>query len=472
MHTVLYISQYFRPSTGASGTRASRFVEALRDRGVKVVVLTTGATAGLEVEGSDLVILRVGPRGDLPGEAGGGCGPSWPWWRVLPGPDAEGRLARAMLRAARWLIGAYEVNLVLASGPPFCLLAVAHEAAAGRDLPLVVELRDAWYTGMAWPYRSVFSRRAARGWERRCLLRARRIITVTDAVKGMLGEAYGVEVSRKIHTVRHGFDPVAATGGASDEVGFLAAPREPGTGQIHSALQYRPFTIAYVGQIRGIDVVSRQSGWRRVVREVSQGVRRLFLGASFCEGLRLDWMSPHYLLKALSGVLREQPEWSQTVRVVFAGERFEEIDAWAAQLRLAGNVHQCGPVRPEAAGEIASKADVLVLTLYGLEGCDYHWCVPSKTYMYLGTGKPILALLPEGEALDLVRRAGTAVEARPDDVGDIARALKDLLRRHQGASEAISANWEYINRFRAAHQQKKFADLVMSVLGRARSAGV
>jgi hypothetical protein len=54
-------------------------------------------------------------------------------------------------------------------------------------------------------------------------------------------------------------------------------------------------------------------------------------------------------------------------------------------------------------------------------------CVPSKLYWYLAARRPIVAVVPEGDAADLVRRlrAGHAlVDSDPDAVG---RSLEDLV---------------------------------------------
>jgi glycosyltransferase involved in cell wall biosynthesis len=50
--------------------------------------------------------------------------------------------------------------------------------------------------------------------------------------------------------------------------------------------------------------------------------------------------------------------------------------------------------------------------------------VPGKTYEYLGVGRPIVAAVPDGDARDLLRRAGNAALCRPRDAVGIADALR------------------------------------------------
>jgi hypothetical protein len=69
------------------------------------------------------------------------------------------------------------------------------------------------------------------------------------------------------------------------------------------------------------------------------------------------------------------------------------------------------------------SADLLFLPLYDLPPGRRAGIVPHKTYEYIGSGRPILAAVPEGDARDLLARSGSAVLCRPADAG----AMTDLL---------------------------------------------
>jgi hypothetical protein len=49
--------------------------------------------------------------------------------------------------------------------------------------------------------------------------------------------------------------------------------------------------------------------------------------------------------------------------------------------------------------------------------------VPHKTYEYIGSRRPILAAVPDGDARDLLARSGSAVLCRPADTGSMADHL-------------------------------------------------
>ena len=88
---------------------------------------------------------------------------------------------------------------------------------------------------------------------------------------------------------------------------------------------------------------------------------------------------------------------------------------------------------------------------------------PDQT-TYLGSGKPILALLPPGEARDLVTHARTGFVLPPHNVDSIATKWLTLFHRHQRGSIPVDPNWQFIQQFDMTRQQKHFADLILSVL--------
>ncbi len=459
--TVLYLTRHYMPSSNAAGIRAGRFVDALSQSGHKVIVATVGEKACLKKPSKDMSkgasepwVCRVSGRGELPAELRSERTlPSWPWWKPLPGPDPDPKCSRGLFQACHSLVQRHKPDMIYVTSPPFPLLAVAHEVADICKLTLIVEMCDAWYSGMYWPYRSARRRRLAREWEARCLSGADVIVTVTQAHKKILQDNYPADVAGKIVNIPHSFDSSLLEG----KQPYSNTERQGG-----SQLCKKNFTIAYVGQVRGIDVTTESFG-QRTLRGLSRWVRRILLRANFSEKLRLDWMSPIHLLRAMAQLAERDAEFRERVRLVFVGRKYNEIDILARQMNLSTNVRQYGPQSPVGAQKFVSQADLLVVNLYGIVGMDYHWCVPCKLYTYMGTQKPILALLPPGEARDLVLRAGTGFVAEPDNVDAIAGVLESLFRQHQAGKIAVKSDRDFIRQFDLQHQQTRFVQVVESV---------
>jgi len=301
---------------------------------------------------------------------------------------------------------------------------------------------------MYGPYRNALQRASARRWERRCVEKADKIITVTEAHREILIEEYGKDIDQKTSTIRHGFETA----------GTAWANGPPYKTRPSHRMRDR-FVIAYTGQLRGIDIAS-QGRLSRLLHGIAHLILRASVGARFCERLELDWMSPHRVMRALGQVILEKPQWRGRIELVFAGERFDQIDQWAKEMDLVGCVRQMGRLSPEEANQLAQEADLLVLTLYGIKDSAYHWCVPSKLYQYLATGHPILALVPAGEARDLVLQAGTGLVAEPDSVSAIAREITRVLVDRENGRESVKCDWFFVKQFELAGQQKKFTDRV------------
>ncbi|MCF7957697.1 MAG: glycosyltransferase [Phycisphaerae bacterium] len=452
--TVLYLTYaYVDHPTGAGCIRAVRFIDGLLTAGYQVVVVSMDKEPSLKEVAPGLIACRVGDDGRLPDEmlSAKGLG-RWPFLKFLPGPDVYGRVNKGVYRACGWLVKTYRPELVYVMTPPcFSLNAVGFQVPQKYDLPFVMELDDAWAAGMYWPYRNFIRRYLADKWERRCLMAADKVVTVTETHREILIGAYGDEMSDKILTIRHSYDPL-----------IMNCDRGQNTKDVGTGDKNSPFRMAYVGQVRGVDMVGGVT-FGKVVRRIWQMVRKGLLGANFCEKIVLEWMSPHYLIEAMGQVAQQDKDFGRRVRLDFVGESYEQIDQWARKANLPSQITQHGPMSQERAQKYVDQADVLLVNLYGLVGHDYHWCVPTKIYTYLATGKPILSLMPPGEACDLIKEAGVGFFARPDDVEGIVRQLKRLFEQHQGDGIEVKPNWELIRQFDIAKQQQKFVEIVQSL---------
>ena len=471
--TVLYLTRFYLPAAAAAGLRADHFVKALSDKSLRVIVATVGDQAELIETSDNLIVCRITENGRVPDRMPSAHLTDWPRFKPLPTPGPDPICSKAIYRVGQWLIKLYQPELIFATGLPFGFVAVGCRLAQKFQLPLVAEFRDCWFTGMPWPYPSFIQKRRAKNWEKVCVSYADKIITETQAQKNILDQAYP-NFASKIVTIRHSFDPSIVPPASSCQSNLPPVSHRHDSSEPSSPLWQkeitvpgitpdRPFIMAYTGQLRGLDLVDQPWG-RRLSRRSYHFIKRLLLGASFCENLRLDWMSPHYLMQALAQIITKNPAWRDKIKLIFVGQRLPRIDHWARRLHLAGQVQQLGPQPPAQAQHIIQEADLLILNLYGIKNLDYHWCVPAKTYAYLGSGKPVLALIPPGEARDLLIRARTGFVVPPDDINAIARRLTELLQQHFQGGIKINPNLEFINRFALPVQQKQFADLIISVI--------
>ena len=220
----------------------------------------------------------------------------------------------------------------------------------------------------------------------------------------------------------------------------------------------RMFRIVHTGYLH-TDLGRRQ---RR-----ASGARRLLGGQS--PGVDILTRSHVYLLKALDSLLEEDPTNATRIEAVFAGvlsDADREVGAGSPFARLLGYVPHSESTR------LIRTADLLFLPMQNLPENARATIVPGKTYEYLATGRPILAAVPNGDAKEILSRAGSALICDPDDVQGMADLIRQALdRRERG--EPLTADPTYVAQFEYGELARRVAAFLAEVLaGKERLAAL
>jgi hypothetical protein len=93
--------------------------------------------------------------------------------------------------------------------------------------------------------------------------------------------------------------------------------------------------------------------------------------------------------------------------------------------------------------------------------------VPGKTYEYLGSGRRILAAVPEGDARDLLLEAGGALLCGPADVDGMAAAIAAELDRLRAGDPAASPDPAVVGRYEYRELAGRLAGVFERLVGRA-----
>jgi glycosyltransferase involved in cell wall biosynthesis len=112
-------------------------------------------------------------------------------------------------------------------------------------------------------------------------------------------------------------------------------------------------------------------------------------------------------------------------------------------------------------GKFLLNSDLLLLVL----PAEKKWenCIPQKTFQYLGAGKPIFAIVPEGCAADLVRNSNAGVVVNPQDSEKIAETIYSFLQKKE------RGELEYFSDFLAVKNfdRRIITDSLAQILNRA-----
>jgi glycosyltransferase involved in cell wall biosynthesis len=400
--------------------RTRRFVEYLPRHGYEPVVVTGPDTrAKLDWAPEDDSLRAHGAE-------------------VLRVPGPEPALSRAESRAERWLRvqekrvrwwidgalatgrqAARDADVIYASMSPFGSGQAAARLARETGTPWVADLRDPWALDEWLVYTTRLHRRAEMRLMRRTLASAAAIVMNTPEATTALLHHFPELGDRPVVTITNGFD----------SADFAGPPPERTDGA---------FRIVHAGWVH------TESGRRhRRLRHV----RRALGGA--VPGLDILTRSDVYLLEAVDRLLAKRPDLNLEVHLAGVAGGVD------------GHVHRRGYLPHAETIALMRSADLLFLPMHDLPPGMRARIVPGKTYEYLATGRPILAAVPDGDARDLLARAGGVTLCRPSDAAAMARAIAARIDDGGGARDMAP-----LRRFERSALTAELAGLFDRVLGR------
>lgn len=401
---VLFVTYYFPPSGGPGVQRVLKFAKYLPEFGFTPLVLTVPESAEYPVRDPSLVaeappasqvfrspILEfydayrwiTGARRattasvDIRASSRTATGVGDRLARLMRGalfiPDGRVGWLPGGTRVGRRVLQTHAVRAIVASGPPFTAHWIGLRLARASGLPLILDFRDPWTRAPFYPSRPRWARRLDERLERRCLRGAHAVVTVNRAIRDDFVARLPEIPASRYHVIHNAYD----------EADF--AGRAPQPAPI--------WTLAYTGSIMAAHV-------------------------------------PHVLFEVIRAWVRDCPEMSERMRLRLAGRIDPEMARLLAEPPFDRLARYVGYL-PHAQS-IQELLDAHLLLLLIVRDAQAHGMVTGKVFEYLGSGTPILAIAPDGEAAEILREAGGSRVVAPDDAQGLRRALEEAFRAHQG----------------------------------------
>jgi len=389
-HLVL-VAYYFPPLGGSGVQRVTKWAKYLPRNGWDVTVLTAAPGAYFayddsllnEVEDAGVRIIRTG---------------SFDPTRVLSARKAIRLPSERRRKLFTWLTGLFfvpdnkrgwrrharkafkqmdqlpRVDAVLSSAPPYTSLMVGADLATYLGVPHIVDYRDDWLDNPRHRYPTPLHVKWHRRLEKRVVSKAASVLTINASIGNLIKRRHP---GSPVTVLPHGFDPEDFHRG------------------VHEAQEDRP------------------AGPMRLVYS----------------GMFYDAQQPDTMLRAISLLQERNPNLSSSLEVRFVGLFPEEKRSLIEELGLEELVVETGYQDHRSAVREIVTADVLWMTVGRQPG--EHMISTSKLHEYMGTGKPVLALAPDGEVRTALSGYGASWTVDPDDVGETATVIASLLQKHQ-----------------------------------------
>lgn len=400
MKNVLFILYYFPPMGGSGVQRPLKFIKYLREYGWNPIVLCPEPGAyhvfdeSLQKELDNLSIEIHRVKGNTLLHTTGSRKLILPTWLEtflrkvslffwLP-DNKKGWIREGFLKAKE-IIKESDIELVFASAPPYSNLILASQLKKKLGIPVVMDLRDDWLESHFIEYPTRFHYSKMKKMEKEALEDADCLVTINKYIADSLES----RVSKKVEIIPHGFDP--------EDFNDHSKP----------VSEKEKVTFLYSGTFY------EQSG-------------------------------PEIFVKAVSKFLGKNPEYRNKIELQFQGNLSENNRKLFVETGLEDLIKEFNYVNHEQAVQNLRNADVLWMN-------NAHKKRPEaisfgKTYEYMASGKPILALLPEGDAKETLKEYGAGYIVDPENIDGVCLAIEEIIK-HIETGAVPASNKEFVSGF-------------------------
>lgn len=394
MKQLLVIAYYF-PPMGLSGVqRTLKFVKYLPDFGWQPTVLTVQPHAYFafddslldELHGKDIPIWRVEPAGifslfkgrkTVPLKNEGARKLLNRLSQAFFIPDNKTSWGKQALRQLehRHNLGQFNLgqfNAVFATAPPFTSHLLGGQLRHRHGIPLLLDYRDAWIEFPYHHYWSDWHRRKHQALEQRSLAAADAVVVTSSHIRRLLLQRYpALQLDSRLSVLTQGYD---------SEDFQQSAPTQP----LDSAKIHFVYT-----------------------------------------GIFYEDRDPQQLFRVVAQIKSQHPELYRQLVFHMVGYVQEEYRAMAEAMGVGECCHYHGYVEHHESIRWTQRADVLWFNI-GSRSQGFQTVSPGKAFEYLGSRKPILAILPENDIRTILEGFGHAVIVNPDDDDALRQAILHL----------------------------------------------
>ena len=373
---------------GGSGVqRPFKFAKYLREFGWNPIILcpesgayhTFDNSLAEELDELELVVHRV--KGNTPFHKLGGSPkkvnfPNWLesllrkvstfFWL----PDNKKAWIDPAFKKAQEIIAETNIDLVFSTAPPYSSLMLAAKIKHKFGIPVVMDMRDDWLHSHLNNYPTSFHFNKMKKLEADTLEVADSLITVNDNILEGIRDRFPKFNSTNSVKITHGFDP------------------------------------------QDFKIELKET-------EIDQKISFLYSGIFYEDS------TPKIFLKAMQELMEERVQLKYIIELRFQGKLRSEDKKLIKELGLDDVVKDLGYVNHRKAVDNLLEANILWLNIGQKNQSDK--ISLGKTAEYFATKKPILGLVPSGEAKKLLLNYKGSYIADPYSVNEVKKQIVQII---------------------------------------------
>ena len=171
--------------------------------------------------------------------------------------------------------------------------------------------------------------------------------------------------------------------------------------------------------------------------------------------------SPVSFFKGLKKFLDENPKAKKVTKIKFVGSFFDKEGIELIKgFDLTKNIEIIDYLPHSEAITINKKSSVLLLLIDFKDTREAKAIYTGKIFEYIASDRPILCIGPKsGVAAELVRQTRTGVVVDPDDINEIAKALKQFYKEWEVGQLNIIPRHDIIEKYSREHLTGQLAKI-------------
>ena len=173
-------------------------------------------------------------------------------------------------------------------------------------------------------------------------------------------------------------------------------------------------------------------------------------------------LNNHQYIFCVQQRLEEKPWISNKIEILFIGSFGKENERIVKELGLEGVVKIVGYVSHKQSIQYLKKSDALLLVIFSGKGDSGIYT--GKIFEYLAAQKPILALVPDGIAANLILKSRAGVVVSPEDINAIKNAIYDMFSQYNKGIIKIEPDLSIIKKFERKKLTRNLASIFNDLL--------